>query len=96
MSEESDNAALIRRAQNGDRGAFEDLVRGHYDMMYRMAFKWCGDKADAEDLLVARICEGRDRSSVLGDPHQGSVDVGRKDDRSGVAPGAAAPGEGVG
>ncbi len=50
MTGPSDETALIRQAQNGDRRAFESLVRGHYDMMYRMAFKWCGNKADAEDI----------------------------------------------
>ena len=50
MTEPSEQSALIKQAQSGDRAAFESLVRGHYDVMYRMAFKWCGDKADAEDI----------------------------------------------
>ncbi len=50
MTGPSDETALIKQAQSGDRKAFESLVRGHYDMMYRMAFKWCGNKADAEDI----------------------------------------------
>ena len=50
MTGPSEETALIRQAQNGDRRAFESLVRGNYDMMYRMAFKWCGNKADAEDI----------------------------------------------
>jgi RNA polymerase sigma-70 factor (ECF subfamily) len=25
-------------------------LRSHYDMMYRIAYKWCGNKADAEDI----------------------------------------------
>jgi RNA polymerase sigma-70 factor (ECF subfamily) len=50
MTGPSDETALIERARSGDREAFEALVRGHYDAMYRMAFKWCGDKADAEDI----------------------------------------------
>ena len=41
---------LIEQAQGGDRGAFEALLRTHYDMMYRIAYKWCGNKADAEDI----------------------------------------------
>lgn len=43
-------AALIRAAQSGDRIAFEALVREHYNVMFRMAFKWCGNRADAEDI----------------------------------------------
>ncbi len=50
MTGPSDESALIKQAQSGDRQAFEALVRRHYDAMYRMAFKWCGDKADAEDI----------------------------------------------
>ena len=46
----SDQTALIKQAQGGDRQAFETLVRGHYDVMYRVAFKWCGDRSDAEDI----------------------------------------------
>lgn len=41
---------LIKQAQGGDRGAFEALLRTHYDVMYRIAYKWCGNKADAEDI----------------------------------------------
>ena len=50
MTEPVDETDLIKRAQSGDRGAFEALLRAHYDVMYRMAYKWCGNKADAEDV----------------------------------------------
>ncbi len=50
MAETAEESELIRRAQQGDRAAFESLVRSHYDVMYRIAFKWCGDRADAEDI----------------------------------------------
>ncbi len=50
MTGPSDETALIKQAQRGDREAFDSLLRAHYDVMYRMAFKWCGDKADAEDI----------------------------------------------
>ncbi len=50
MTEPSVETALIKQAQSGDGVAFESLVRGHYDVMYRMAFKWCGNTADAEDI----------------------------------------------
>lgn len=42
--------ALIRAAQAGDAQAFEQLLEGHYDVLYRFAFKWCGNRADAEDV----------------------------------------------
>lgn len=44
------DAETIERAQRGDRAAFEEVVRAHYDVMYRIAYKWCGNKADAEDI----------------------------------------------
>lgn len=40
----------IKLAQSGDRGAFEALLRDHYGTMFRMAYKWCGNRADAEDI----------------------------------------------
>lgn len=45
-----DERALIERAQQGDRGAFETLLGGYYDVMFRIAFRWCGNRADAEDV----------------------------------------------
>ncbi|MBU0859707.1 MAG: RNA polymerase sigma factor, partial [Alphaproteobacteria bacterium] len=41
---------LILKAINGDRHAFDALVSTHYGMMYRLAFRWCGNKSDAEDI----------------------------------------------
>lgn len=41
---------LIRAAQDGDAGGFAELVDLHYDMIYRFAWKWCGNRADAEDI----------------------------------------------
>lgn len=42
--------ALVVRAQNGDREAFGELVTGQYDFIFRTAFKWCGNREDAEDV----------------------------------------------
>ncbi len=41
---------LIKAVQGGDAKAFEALINMHYDTIYRMAFKWCGNKANAEDI----------------------------------------------
>ena len=41
---------MIKRAQAGDRRAFETLLQEYYDVMFRMAFKWCDNRADAEDV----------------------------------------------
>ncbi len=50
MSDPADEADLIKQAQNGDKAAFEALLRLYYDVIYRIAFKWCGNQADAEDI----------------------------------------------
>lgn len=42
--------ALIRRAQNGDARAFEELLGVYYGTLYKFAFKWCGNREDAEDV----------------------------------------------
>lgn len=42
--------ALVVRAQNGDAEAFGDLIEDHYDLIYRTAWKWCGNRSDAEDI----------------------------------------------
>lgn len=46
----TEDEALIRAAQAGDAEAFEQLLERHYDTIYRFAYKWCGDRADAEDV----------------------------------------------
>jgi RNA polymerase sigma-70 factor (ECF subfamily) len=42
--------ALIRAAHSGDADAFEQLLEAHYDTLYRFAYKWSGDRADAENI----------------------------------------------
>ncbi len=44
------DARLAEMAAGGDRGAFETLIAAHYDFIFRVAFKWCGSKEDAEDI----------------------------------------------
>ena len=41
---------LIGLARNGDRGAFGELVERHYDFIYRIAWRWAGNRSDAEDI----------------------------------------------
>ena len=50
MTGMDEQTLLIKRAQSGHREAFEALLSSHYDVMYRMAFKWCGNREDAEDI----------------------------------------------
>ena len=42
---------LIRRAQGGDRAAFEDLVRQHYGQIHRWAMSVTSDLDDADDVV---------------------------------------------
>ncbi|MET3924161.1 RNA polymerase sigma factor (sigma-70 family) [Devosia sp. 2618] len=42
--------ALVTRAQNGDAQAFGELIEDHYDLIHRTAWKWCGNRSDAEDV----------------------------------------------
>src|SRR5262245_39762392 len=41
---------LIRRAQGGDVTSFARLLDLHYAMIYRVAWKWCGHRTNAEDI----------------------------------------------
>ena len=52
---EASDAELIGQAQQGDRAAFGTLVERHYDFVYRVAWRWCGKKPDAED-IAQEVC----------------------------------------
>ncbi len=41
---------LIDMAVDGNDEAFRCLVERHCDLVFRVAFKWCGVKEDAEDI----------------------------------------------
>ena len=41
---------LVRKACAGDARAFESVVTQHYDFMYRIAYRWSGNRVDAEDI----------------------------------------------
>ncbi len=43
-------AQLIDAAQAGDANAFRALIDLHYMTVYRMAFRFCGNQHDAEDV----------------------------------------------
>ncbi len=53
--ETTSDGALVGRAVNGDRAAFAMLVERHYDFIFRVAFRWCGDRASAED-ITQEVC----------------------------------------
>lgn len=41
---------LIRRCQTGDGNAFEALLERYYDVIYRIAYRWCEDQTNAQDI----------------------------------------------
>jgi RNA polymerase sigma-70 factor, ECF subfamily len=43
-------AALVARAQDGDRAAFEELVRRHADQLYAVVLRFAADRAAAEEV----------------------------------------------
>ena len=40
---------LVRLAQDGDRAAFQLLLERHYGILYRVAYRFLGSRAEAED-----------------------------------------------
>ena len=49
MDDQSDEQ-LVAKAQQGDAKAFEVLVSRHYRTMFKIAYKWCGNESDAQDI----------------------------------------------
>ena len=47
----SEVISLIEQAKEGDRGAFEELMRSYSGFVYSLAFRMLGRKADAEDIF---------------------------------------------
>src|SRR5213082_1238844 len=46
-----DVAELVAAAKNGDRGAFDRLVRATYADTYTLAYRLTGDEEDARDVV---------------------------------------------
>ena len=59
-----DDAALVRLARAGDRGAFDELVRRHRPMLEGLCWRVLGDRGLAEDAAheaVLQAMVGLDR-----------------------------------
>jgi RNA polymerase sigma-70 factor (ECF subfamily) len=41
---------LVELSVDGDTEAFEYLIKRHYMAVYKVSYKWCGVKEDAEDI----------------------------------------------
>jgi RNA polymerase sigma-70 factor (ECF subfamily) len=47
---------LVGLAAQGDRAAFEALLRRHYDLMHRVAWRMTGSQTDAQDICQDVCC----------------------------------------
>lgn len=50
-----EDAVLVKRAQDGDMSAFEDLVRRHERPLFSYMYRMCGNRADAEEITQAAL-----------------------------------------
>ena len=50
MSQNLIDETTIRNAQSGDTSAFERLLEMIYGLIFSFAFKWAGNRSDAEDI----------------------------------------------
>jgi RNA polymerase sigma-70 factor (ECF subfamily) len=50
LAGEDTDGELARRAAAGDAGAFAVLAERHYDRVYALAWRWCGARAEAQDV----------------------------------------------
>lgn len=55
MRMETPDEMLASAAARGDRDAFAALVARHYDRVYGLAYRLCGNRADAQD-MAQDIC----------------------------------------
>lgn len=53
----NDELTMIELAKKGDSSAFQQLLMQHYDMMYRVAWRFTGQAQDAED-IAQEVCVG--------------------------------------
>jgi len=50
LATETGDRALALLAAKGDGDAFRQLLERHYDTMFRIAFRFCGHREEAEDI----------------------------------------------
>jgi RNA polymerase sigma-70 factor (ECF subfamily) len=53
--EGASDTELVGLAREGDRRAFGELVERHYDFIFRVAWRWSGNRTDAED-IAQEVC----------------------------------------
>src|SRR5688500_13098212 len=50
------DAELVAAAAAGDRAAFEELLKRHYDRIHGLAWQLTGSRADADDIAQEVCC----------------------------------------
>ena len=50
-----DDHDLVARARSGNRSAFATLIDRHYGFVFAVAYRWCANRADAED-IAQEVC----------------------------------------
>lgn len=59
---------LIKKSIEGDREAFSKLLDAYYSIIFRIAYKWCASKEDAEDIAQETCIKiGQSISDFKGD-----------------------------
>ncbi len=64
QSTTDDDARLLQAYAAGDNDAFAQLFERHYDRVYRLAYRYAGNAADAEDLaqrVFLKVMRAADR-----------------------------------
>jgi len=56
MAGDDPDGSLVSAALAGDRAAFEELIRKHYDRIHAIAWQMTGSRADAEDVAQDVCC----------------------------------------
>jgi RNA polymerase sigma-70 factor (ECF subfamily) len=51
-AQEPDDMLLIQRTREGDRTAFDQLIRRHERRVYNLAYRLCGNPDDAADVAA--------------------------------------------
>lgn len=69
MSQGSDEAEEIRRAQGGDSGALDALIQWHFRSVYNLALLLCGNEEDASAVVEETFVRmHRQLAAFHGDP----------------------------
>ncbi|MBP7276458.1 MAG: RNA polymerase sigma factor [Kiritimatiellae bacterium] len=61
---EISDAALVEASLQGDRESFGELVRRYRDVVYHLAYRMAGNRADADDLAQDTFVRAYDRLAL--------------------------------